>query len=182
MGVRRQTNLASRRRRPVRLVATLLWAAVAAVIAILAVVVIETGRIEDDLAQVTDHALRLNEQIGGLREEAESAPDIEALRDQSRRVLFFNDLTGERHLPITAVLGLLEEKLPRDVWVSQLSYSAETGRLSLSVQTDDETALPPALRTLEAEDRLGSVILDRQLRLQQGGRQLVQYDIQAVAR
>lgn len=182
MGVTRQTNFASASKRPVLAVGMVLWALALAVGAVLVVALSDVVQIRADTAQTADHTARLEDQIGTLRQSAEGAPELGRLSEQAERVRFFNGLTGARRLSMPSVLALLEEQLPSDVWVSQLSYSAETGRLSVSVRTAQETAMPPALRALESDARLADVILERQVRLQQGGNQLVQYDIEAVTR
>lgn len=181
MGLKRQSNFASRGRRPVAAIGLVLWALAVAMAALLVAALADVGRLEDDLAQLQDHNGLLSTQVETLEARARTAPDIDALRRQSEAVRLFNTLTGPRQMPLVDLLALLEEKLPAGTWISQMSYNAETGRLSVSVRTDTERALPEALRTLEIETALRDVILERQIRLQQGGRQLAQYDIEARA-
>ena len=182
MGLSRASNFASRGRRPVFLVGATLWALGLAALALLAVALSDVARLQDDAAQLSDHAARLSDQAEILRGQAVNAPDVAALRAQSDRVQTFNTLTGPRRTPLVDLLAVLETSLPRSVWISQLNYNVENGRLSVSLRTDQETELSAALRALEAEATLRDVILERQLRLQQGGRQLAQYDIEAEAR
>lgn len=182
MGLNRASNFASRKGRPVFAVGATLWALGLAALALLAVALSDVARLQDDVAQLSDHTARLSEQAENLRLQAENAPDVAALKVQSERVQSFNALTGPRRAPLVDLLAMLEESLPRGVWISQLNYNVENGRLSVSLRTDQETELPVALRALEAEATLRDVILERQLRLQQGGRQLAQYDIEAEAR
>ncbi len=181
MGLKRHSSFASRGRRPVAAVGLVLWALTFAVAGLLAAALADVARLEDDLEQVADHNARLAEQVKVLKTRAATAPDVTALQRQSVTVRKFNTLTGTRRMPFTDLLALLENILPRGVWISQMSYNAENGRLSVSVRTDAESSLPVALRALEAEAALTGVILERQVRLQQGGRQLAQYDIEAEA-
>ncbi len=181
MGLKRTSNFASRGRRPVAAVGLVLWALVLAGGGLLWATLSDVARLEDELAQVRDHSARLNDQVAVLETRAETAPDVAALRRQSEAVRNLNALTGPRQMPFADLLALLEDRLPRGVWISQMSYNAENGRLSVSVRTDTESTLPVALRALEGETALRDVILERQLRLQQGGRQLAQYDIEARA-
>ena len=182
MGLKRQSNFARRRARPVAAVGGILWAFAAAALGLLFVALGDVATLRDQIAQTRDHADRLGDQVTELSEKAATAPDVIALRGQSERVSFFNGLTGPRQMPLTGVLALLERTLPQGVWINQLTYNEETGQLSLSLRTDAETELPVALRTLESDDALRNVILERQLRLTQGGRQLAQYDIEARVR
>lgn len=181
MGLKRASNFASRGRRPVAAAGVVLWAFVLAGGALLVQTLSDVARLEDDLAQVQDHNARLSDQVARLEINAQVAPDVAELRRQSEAVRNFNSLTGPRRMPFTDLLVLLEDKLPRGVWISQLSYNTENGQVSVSVRTDTESTLPVALRALEGETALRDVILERQLRLQQGGRQLAQYDIEARA-
>jgi hypothetical protein len=178
----RDTNFALRRARPVGAVGTCLTAIVLSLGGLLVAALVDVRRIGDDLEQTVDHSARLAEQIVTLRQQAQTAPDISRLRRQAERVTYFNGMIGPRSLSMVEVLALLEDRLPQGLWVSQASYSVENGRLSLSIRTEEETALPPALKRLESDPALDGVILERQVRLQQGGRQLVQYDIEAVTR
>lgn len=182
MGLTRTSNFASKGPRPVVAIGGVIWAVAVATLALLFVALNDVASLRDGLAQTNDHIERLEEQAASLRDQAVDAPDVAALRLQSEKVGFFNALTGPRQVPLTSVLALLEADLPRDVWISQMTYNEETGRLSLSLRTDKDAALPAALRTLEASDTLQNVILERQVRLTQAGRQLAQYDIQAVTR
>ena len=182
MGLSRASNFASRGRRPVFAVGATLWALGLAALALLAVALSDVARLQADAAQFSDHAARLADQAEILRVQAENAPDVAALRLQSERVQAFNTLTGPRRAPVVDLLAMMESSLPRGVWISQLNYNVENGRLSVSLRTDSEADLPAALRALEAEATLRDVILERQIRLQQGGRQLAQYDIEAEAR
>lgn len=182
MGLRRHSDFSSRSARPVLAAGAVLWALALAVLALLFVSLSDVMSLRAEVAQTRDHSARLAEQAADLVTKAENAPDVAALRRQSERVTFFNALTGSRQVPLTGVLAMLEESLPRGVWINQLNYNEESGRLSLSLRTDTETELPVALRTLEADSGLQNVILERQLRLTQSGRQLAQYDIEAAVR
>lgn len=181
MGVRRISSFASRGGRPVFAVGGVIWALALACLALLLGAMSDVSRLRDDVAQLSDHSVRLAEQADELRARVANAPDVAALRSQAEQVRAFNALTGPRHMPLVDLLSLLESKLPGGVWISQLSYNVETGRLSISVRTDLEAELPAALRALEGEPVLQDVILERQIRLQQSGRQLAQYDIEARA-
>ncbi len=179
MGVSRATNFSSKGARPVFIVGSVIWALALAVMALLFSALADVARLRDDTAQLADHSNRLSEQAKTLRRQVANAPDVAALRVQSETVRDFNVLIGPRMMPLVDLLALLEQSVPAGVWISQMTYNVENGQFSVSFRTDQETALPEALRTLEADPDLRDVILERQLRLQQGGRQLAQYDIEA---
>lgn len=177
-----KSNFASKPRRPVKAItaalgtvaiislATCLWATFQ---------VLDIREALDDTA--FQHAL-LQSQLDGLEGSASQAPDRESFAQQSERIQFFNDLTGPRAVDVAPVLVGMEAALPPDVWASQLSYDAESGRFAISLQSQKESSLALAFKALEDSGTLQDLILDRQVRLQQGGNQIVQFDIQAHTR
>ncbi len=108
-----------------------------------------------------------------------SAADYDALR---ARITYQNTLLGDRRTELMDILAALEAAVPADVWLRELSYDTPTGRLSLSLLSRDETALPAALQSIEAIDLLQDVILKRQVQMRQGQEELVQYEVEGVAR
>ncbi len=181
MGVMRAGNFASQPKRPVALVASAVWTAAILMCGLLVWVFMQATTLRAERDQFVEHRARLTEEVAGFETLAADAPTAADITNLAERAAFFNVLTGPRAMPLMEILGFLEEALPQDVRISQLVYDAESGRLSLALQAFDEADLPPALRLLEASDNLQDVILERQLRLQQGTRSLVQYDIKAHA-
>ena len=181
MALTRETNFASQRARPVRGVATLVWLAGFGLVAALVWAWIETMTLRSQIGRFEAHTERLEAQIAAITPRLADAPSAEQLAAQSEEIAFFNTLTGPRTAPLGQVLGTLAAELPGEVWVSQLTYSAENGRLSVALQAGEEAVMPGALRALEQADLFSAVILERQIRLQQGGRNLMQYDVEAVA-
>lgn len=175
----RATNFAPRARRPVAAVAALLW--VAALGAVVAVVWAwsEGARLRSESRQLALHLETVQQEAALLQAEAEGTPEAQALRAQAERVAFFNALSGPRARPLAGVMAALAGALSENVWLGQMTYDAETGRLALQLRSEDEGALPAALARLEALPMLRGLILERQVRLRQGNRALVQYDVTA---
>ena len=180
MGVVRAANFASQPKRPVALVCVVVWAVALFACGLLIWVFMEATAVRAERDQLNAHRLRLTEEVAAFRALAQDAPNAGEIGDLANRTAFFNALTGPRALPLMDILYLLESQMPAEVRISQLVYDVETGRLSLALQAFDEADLPPALRSLEASANMQDVILERQLRVQQGTRTLVQYDIKAM--
>ena len=175
----RRANLSSHRARPTRAVAATLWLA-AAGLAAAAVSITATGWGQGgEAAALEGHLAQAREDVARLSAEAEGTPDAAALAAQAERVAFFNALTGPRALPLPSVLTRLAEAMPDRVWLGQVAYDAGTGRLSVQLRAEDEVALPVALARLEAIEDFGEVILERQVRLREQDRTLVQFDVRA---
>lgn len=138
--------------------------------------------LREDSAKLESHIKRLRADVGDLREAGNAAPSAVAIAQLSERATFFNDLTGARQSPLPALLEELEALIPPGVWISQLNYAVDTGRMTMSMQAEQETQLPPALSRIEASGLLGEVILERQLRVREGRRALVQYDVNAMVK
>ncbi|PUB17053.1 hypothetical protein [Yoonia sediminilitoris] len=181
MGVARLGNFASKPTRPVRAVTAAIWALVVLAAGVVVWSVLDVRNLQAERATLSTHQARLTEELAALRDLATDAPTTQEIAALAERTTAFNALTGPRAAPLLDVLALLETVLPVEVRISQLVYDAEAGRLALALQAFDEADLPPALRVLEASDKLDDVILERQLRIQQGTRTIVQYDIRAVA-
>lgn len=181
MGMTTATNFASQPKRPVALVASLLW--IAAIVLLVGTILKLTAAMADgrELERLAEQKARLQEEIAALSVLAEDAPAQEEILALAGRISQVNALTGARALPLQDVLGFLEGTIGADVRVSQFSYDQETGRLVLGLQAEDETTLPPVLRAIEASPLLQDVILQRQIRLQQGSRNVVQFDVEARA-
>ncbi len=108
-------------------------------------------------------------------------PTSREVADLAGRIAFFNRIVGDRRSEPLEVLAALEAALPAEVWVSTLQYDVATGALTMSLLSSDESRLPEALQRVEGLDLLRSVILERQVRVRQGERTLVQYDIRGEA-
>lgn len=181
MGVKRVGNLASQPTRPFRIVTAVVWLIGLALCLGLIWSIWQTRELWEQTDQLEAHKSRLIEETNALAELAVSAPTTQQLSVVGEKIERFNLLTGPRAIPLSRILRHLEENLPADVRVSQLAYDAETGQLSVGLQALEEADLPPALRVLEEAAMLTNVILERQLRVQQGTQTVVQYDIRAVA-
>lgn len=181
MGMMRSGNFASRPARPVKKVAAVVWAFAALVCIGVVWLLFQTNILWTQSAQLQTHKARLIEETDALAVLAVDAPTAQELSQAAQQTARFNAMTGPRATPLSSVLYYLETNLPQDVRVSQLVYDAETGALTVGLQALTEADLPPALRTLEEAEMLKNVILERQLRVQQGAQTLVQYDIRAVA-
>ena len=180
MTLRRTSFMEAPRPRP-RLAALAVWTLAALALGLLAWAAGEARRLD----RAAD---RLEAAIDGLRVEiaraeggAEGLPSAAAFAELRARVDRLNALVGPRHAPLPRLLEALERAVPEGVWISQLAYAADTGAFAVSLLSEDETALPGALQAIEGIEPLGSVILERQVRLRQGGRAVVQYDVQAQA-
>lgn len=169
------------RARPV-LAAALAWGLAAAAVAALVWTAVEARRLERLAVGLgvaaADLRLEIEATRGGVSGPP-SAAEFEALRGRVERL---NALAGPRAEPLPALLEALERAVPDGVWLSQLTYDAGTGAFTASLLSEDEARLPAALRAVEGIEALGSVILERQVRLRQGRRAVVQYDVRARAR
>ena len=179
---RRCTSFVEAPRLRPRLAAAAVWALAALALGLLAWAAWEARRLDRV-------AGRLEAEIDGLRVEiaqaeggAEGLPSAAAFTELHERVDRLNALVGPRHAPLPRLLEALERAVPEGVWISQLAYAADTGAFAVSLLSEEEAALPGALQAIEGIEALGSVILERQVRLRQGGRNVVQYDVQARAR
>lgn len=127
------------------------------------------------------HGSRLSSELNGMNETDGSLPGEGDIAELAAQIERLNALTGIRHAPLPALLEMLEAAIPPSVWVAQLNYSTETGAFSISLLGENENDLPGALRRIEAVPALKEVILERQVRIQSGSRNLLQYDIRASA-
>lgn len=128
------------------------------------------------------HSVRLGTELSTMNSSDISVPTETEFAVLSGRIDRLNALSGPRHVALPVLLSALERALPSGVWVSQMAYSAETGAFAVSLLGETETDLPAALQRIEAIPDLGDVILERQVRVQSGTRNLLQYDIRAAAR
>ena len=131
---------------------------------------------------VTGHIADVKAELAVLEAEDDTAPSAAEYAALSARIAYHNALVGARREELLDVLAALENVLPDDVWLRDLTYDTPTGRLGLSLLSRDETALPAALQAIEALERLDDVILKRQVQMRQGQEELVQYEIGGVAR
>ena len=178
--MQRNTNFAKPAHIPVFPVVVVLWLGALAAAAACVWMFLQVSTLKDASARLQEHTGKLQAEVVQLGAAGDAAPSADAIQTLRQRAVFFNELTGLRRAPLAALLIELETQIPTDVWISQMNYSLDSGRLSLSLQADQETRLPPALSKIEGSGLLGDVILERQLRLQQGQRSLVQYDVQAL--
>ena len=165
-----------------RLVAAAIWALAALALALLAGSAWEARRLEREGVRVEAAIDGLRGEIAGAEGGARGLPDAAAFAGLRARAERLNALAGPLHAPLPRLLEALERALPEGVWISQLTYAADTGAFAVSLLGEDEAALPGALQAVEGIDLLGAVILERQVRLAQGGRTVVQYDVRAQAR
>lgn len=178
----RTTNFTSRARPRVFPVALGLWVCALSAAAASVWLMLQVADLGDNSAKLEKHIARLQDEVGDISAAGEAAPSAEEIAALIARVTFFNGLSGERRASLPVLLEALEALIPADVWISQLIYSLDTGRVALSMQAEQETQLPPALSRIEASQLLGDVILERQLRVREGRRALVQYDVNAMVK
>ncbi|MEM9427878.1 MAG: PilN domain-containing protein [Pseudomonadota bacterium] len=138
----------------------------------------QTGRAEKAEA----HIAALQPTLVAAERASGSIPTEVEIRQLAADISRLNALAGTRHLDLAPLLDALEGALPASVWAQSLTYDVERGTLALSLLSRDEATLPGALTAIEALDALEDVILERQVRRQDGQDSLVQYDIRAVAR
>ena len=181
MSLRRTNFLDPRRPRP-RLAAVAVWALALAALALLAWSAAEARRLGAVAAQLRSTTSGLRGEIAALEGGAADLPSAAAFAELRGRVERLNALAGPQHAPLPRLIEALERAVPPGVAISQMTYAADTGAFAVSLLSEDEAALPEALRRVEGIDLLRSVILERQVRLRQGSRNLVQYDVQGEAR
>ncbi len=177
--MQRTTNFIRPRVRPVRLLTTLVWVLAIAFGGLAAQGIAEIRKLRADAMSLSARINDLAASEAQPETATNSAPEAAEIAELAASINWFNTLIGPRPATVARVLEGLEQILADDVWISQMVWSADQRRLTLSLQSDDETSLPPALSAIESADFLNSVILERQVRLQQGRRTLVQYDIEA---
>lgn len=178
--MRRTNFVAPVRARPGR-IAVLVWVLAAALFAGGGYAFLQAGDAVADAEKLETHAVRLGGELAELGSSDAAVPTEAAFAELAGRVARLNELAGARHTALPEVLAALEAALPPDVWVGQMSYSVETGAFAVSLLGETETELPAALQRIEAIPALSDVILERQVRVQAGARNLLQYDIRAVA-
>jgi Tfp pilus assembly protein PilN len=163
-----------------RILAALVWTLAALALAALALSAWEARRLERVSAGLRDAADGLRHEIAGAQGAADR-PSAAAFAELGARIERLNALAGPRRTPLPRLLEALEEALPEGVRIAQLTYEADTGAFAVSLLSEDEGALPEALQGIEGIELLGSVILERQVRMRQGGRNVVQYDVRGEA-
>lgn len=168
------------RARPWR-IALLLWASAVALFVGSGWIFLEARRADANADRLGLHAIRLGRELSEMGSADVAVPTEAAFLDLASRIERLNALSGERHTALLVLLAALENALPENVWVAQMSYSVETGAFGVSLLGDSETELPLALQRIEAIPALTDVILERQVRVQSGTRNLLQYDIRAEA-
>lgn len=178
----RTTNFASRTSARAGGVIASVWIVAAALAAACVYLTYQGLTLLDREQAVAGHIANLKAELAVLEAEDDTAPSAAAYAALSARVAYHNALVGERRAELLDVLAALEDAVPGDVWLRDLTYDAPTGRLGLSLLSRDETALPAALQAIEAIDLLDDVILKRQIQMRQGQEELVQYEIGGVAR
>ncbi len=158
------------------------WALTAALAVTCAVITYQGLTLLDREHTLAKHIADLKSELTALKSTETTAPSAAEYTALNARINYHNTLLGERRAELMDILGALETAMPADVWVRELSYDTPTGRLSLSLLSRDETALPAALQSIEAIDLLQDVILQRQVQMRQGQEELVQYEVGGVAR
>ncbi len=159
----------------------MLWALALALFVASGWIFMDARRADATADRLAAHAIRLGQELSEMGSAEVVVPTEAAFVDLANRVERLNTLTGERHTTLLVLLAALERALPGSVWVAQMSYSVENGAFAVSLLGETETDLPIALQQIEAIPQLQDVILERQVRVQSGTRNLLQYDIRAVA-
>lgn len=162
-------------------IAAVLWALALSLFAASAWMFVEAREVNATADKLGIHAVRLGRELSVIGADDVAVPTEAAFADLAGRIDRLNSLSGERHTSLLVLLSALENALPEKVWVTQMSYSVETGAFAVSLFGESETDLPLALQRIEAIPELADVILERQVRVQSGTRNLLQYDIRAVA-
>lgn len=177
----RKTNFVEPvRARPMPL-AIVIWMIAAGLFALAGWAFNEARAERDTADRFREHVTRLGSELSEIGSSDISVPSEEAFAALAVKVERLNRLTGSRHVALPVLLEAMEGALPPEVWVSQMTYSVETGAFTVSLLGEVETDLPLALRRIEAIGELTEVILERQVRVQTGTRNLLQYDIRASA-
>ena len=177
----RSGNFATAFRPHVKLVATSVWLVVLISGFVLLWLLNNAAKLEEQAARLVKHSEALQVEYIDMEVAIEiKPPTAEITNALAAEIEYFNTLSGERRAPILEVFELLEAHIPAEVWLQQLSYNIETGRLQIALLSDQESALPPVLKALENIAGFSNVILERQIRLQGNGTGLVQYDVEAM--
>lgn len=176
----RTTSFVAPRARPIWPIALLLLALSAGLAAGTIYLWTESRKFVDNHVQLEKSIARTQSTIERLSADEEAMLNHEELQTTAAEINFFNALSGQRHGTIFSLLEGLERLVPAKVWLHQLTYDAENGKLLLSLRAESEIDLPQALSRIESDAAFNQVILERQLRVQQANRALVQYDIEAV--
>lgn len=163
-----------------------LWAVAAWVVALALFgasgwALLEARKADAEADRLEAHGVRLGRELSEIGSSDVAVPTAEAFAELSGRIARLNALTGARQAALPVLLEALEDALPPGVWVGQMAYATETGVFTISLLGEAETDLPIALQRIEAIPRLTDVILERQVRVQTGTRNLLQYDIRAEA-
>lgn len=177
----RRTNFVTPERTRPGLVATVVWLVSAALFLLAGWAFLEARKLNAEADRLQGHALRLGQELDRMALTDGTVPTEAEFAELVERIEQLNTLSGPRHASLPVLLEALEEALPSGVWVGQINYSVETGIFAVSLQGENETALPAALRRIEEVPKLVDVILERQIRVQSGARNLLQYDIRARA-
>lgn len=178
----RSTNFIVPRRRPVRLISALFWSLGLGGLALGSWAFIETREVMAATDKLRGHLTFETRVQASDSDAGVPVPSGEELAQLRDRIEFYNNLTGPRRASAETLLATLEGVVPDGVWIRTLSYDATNGRFSFSLLSEDGTLLPNTLQRIEEVPRLGSVILERQLRVRQGQTILEQYDVRGEAR
>ncbi len=181
MVIVRQTNFATGKPRPVARIATIVWTAVFLCLALTWWVIADLAAVEKQIALFQEHQEKLANDVAAQNDKAEGVPSDQDYAALQSRVEYYNSLSGQRSAPVLEVLKVLGTIIPKDVRLSKFVFDEESGRLVIALQTENDAELPQLLERLEREASFSSVILQRQVRLQQEGKQLLQFEIEAIA-
>ncbi len=178
--MRRTNFLEARRAYPGRL-AAVVWLLTVALFGASVWIFLEARDLKATADKFGVHAIQLGSDLSVMATDDVAVPTEAAFSELVGRIERLNALTGERHTSLLVLLAALEGALPEKVWITQMTYSVESGAFGVSLLGETETDLPLALQRIEAISELRDVILERQLRVQTGARNMLQFDIRAVA-
>ena len=125
------------------------------------------------------HIAELEKEVVAMRTAEQALPGATEFVELQRQVSFFNDLVGSNYVPVTKGLETLEEILPEGIRLSKYHQTANGGLIIISIQSENEETLPPVLSKMEDVPAFQSVILERQVRVREGDRNLMQFDVKA---
>lgn len=179
--MKRATNFITPKRRPIKVLSGVCWASGIAAI-VFSGWAFEQAQDLDEKAQILTLHENLAQEVPPDQLQDAVIPTSAEIADLRERVVFFNTLTGPRHASPDQVLASLETALDVGTWVRTLTYDVQAGSFALSLLSADETLLPGALQEIETLELFDDVILERQIRVRQGQRILVQYDIRGRTR
>lgn len=105
-------------------------------------------------------------------------PTPQDLAAMEGRVHALNTVTGIHGLSISELFILLEEQLPKDVWLMSMHHKAREGETMLVAEAADPESLTRFMHKLELDPRFSQVLLVRRgSRSNKGKLEAVQFEI-----